>query len=152
MKNFREKLDRKNVTAEKVTKSYEGCEQFLLSFGRAYICVAALEFWGLEDLCGTPTKHTPPAGIAHQSLNKKREYFDKVVGEFIDEFVMADPDREAINQFKEWQEQTTKRTEMVNLDHDYAMKPTSEEVALDEDFPPDMSLQTIENDKADRIR
>ena len=50
MKNFREKLNRKNVTAEKVTKSYKGCEQFLLSFGKAYICIAAMEFWGLENL------------------------------------------------------------------------------------------------------
>ncbi len=148
MKNFREKLDRKNVTPDKVTKSYEGCEQFLLSFGKAYICVAAMEFWGLEDLASTPTKHTPPPGIAHQSLDKKRKYFDTVVGEFIDEFVMADPDREAINQHKEWQDNTRKT---ISLDHDYAIKETCDEITGNQ-FPTDMSYQPIDSEKADRIR
>ena len=148
MKNFREKLDRRNVTPEKVTKSYEGCEQFLLSFGKAYICVAAMEFWGLQDLNSTPLKHIPPAAFNHYSLKKKKEYFDKIVGEFIDEFVMTDPDQEAVRQYKEWREYSTK---VVSLDHDYAMKDEVNE-GFDHDFPPDTLSQPIDNDKVDRVR
>ena len=59
-----------------------------------------MEFWGLEDLASTPTKHVPPLGIMHQSLNKKKEYFDTVVGEFIDNYVMSDPDKEEIGQYR----------------------------------------------------
>lgn len=149
MKNFREKLDRKNVTPEKVTKSYEGCEQFLLSFGKAYICAAAMEFWGLEDLNSTPLKNIPPVGITHHSLKKKKDYFDKVVGEFVDEFVMADPDQEAIHQYKEWREYTTK---VVKLDHDYAMNDEVIDKGVDNEFPPDTLSMPIDNDKVDRIR
>lgn len=43
---FRERYGRSNVTPEKVTNSYEDCEQLLLSIGWAYIVEAALAFWG----------------------------------------------------------------------------------------------------------
>ena len=136
------------MTADKVTKSYEGCEQFLLSFGKAYICVAAMEFWGLEDMGSTPTKHVPPSGIMHQSLDKKKEYFDTVVGEFIDKYVMSDPDKEAIDQYKEWLTQTR---DIINTDHDYAMKPTHDEInEPDVDSPPES--QPISTEHADRVR
>lgn len=50
LKYFREKLDRKNVTPEKVTKSYDGSVQFFLSIGRAYLLEAAMEFFNMDDL------------------------------------------------------------------------------------------------------
>lgn len=116
IKYFREKLNRKNVTADKVTKSYEGCEQFLITIGTAYICEAAMEFWGLDDKNGKPTKHIPRPGMKHLQLWQKQEYFDTVIGEFVDQFVMADPDKEAVQHNK------TQRsfTGHVYSDHDYA--------------------------------
>ena len=104
-----------------------------------------MQFWGLEDLASTPTKHVPPLGITHKSLDKKREYFDRVVGEFIDNYVMSDPDKEEIGQYKEWQRQTR---ESVNNDHDYAMTPTYDEAEPDVDFPP----VSINRENADRVR
>ena len=135
------------MTADKVTKSYEGCEQFLLSFGKAYICSAAMEFWGIAYPASIPTKHVPPPGIMHQSLDKKKEYFDTVVGEFIDNYVMSDSDLEEIGQYKEWQRQTR---EAINNDHGYAMTPTYDETEPDVDFPPE--ALPIDRENADRVR
>lgn len=73
-------MDRRNVTPDKVTKSYEGCEQFLLSVGKAYLLEAALEFWGMESIDDNPTKHVPPKGIKHMSLNVKKDYFNEKMG------------------------------------------------------------------------
>ena len=85
LKFFREKYNRRNVTPDKITKSFEGCEQFLLSVGKAYILEAAL-----------PSKHVPPVGIQHMSKERKSAYFHKHIGAFVDEFVMADPDKEEV--------------------------------------------------------
>ncbi len=94
MKFFREKCNRRNVTPEKVTKSYEGSEQFLLSVGKAYLLEAAMAFWGMEKLKDPPTEYVPPTGIAHMTKEKKKEYFNLVVGKFVDEFMISDPEKE----------------------------------------------------------
>jgi hypothetical protein len=94
LKFFREKYNRRNVTPEKVTKSYEGSEQFLLSVGKAYILEAAMEFWGLQSVTESPTKHVAPPGIIHMEKERKLEYLNRVVGAFVDELVTPDPDKE----------------------------------------------------------
>ena len=106
-----------------------------------------MEFWGLVYLASIPTKHVPPPGIMYQSLDKKKEYFDTVVGEFIDNYVMSDPDLEEIGQYKEWQRQTREAT---NNDHGYAMTPTYDETEPDVDFPPE--ALPIDRENADRVR
>ena len=83
-----------NVTPQKVTNSYEGSEQFLLSVGKAYILEAAMEFWGLKDVNGPPTRHIPPHRIMHMEREKQLEYFDRVIGAFVDEFVIPDHEKE----------------------------------------------------------
>ena len=94
LKFFREKYNRRNVTPEKVTSSYEGSEQFLVSVGKAYILEAAMEFWGLQSVTDIPTKHVPLPGIINMEKKSQLEYFNRVVGEFVDEFVTPDPDKE----------------------------------------------------------
>lgn len=95
LKFFREKYNRRNVTPEKVADSYEGTEQFILSVGKAYLLNAALNFWGMEKLDDHPTKHVPPPGIIHKTNEKKIEYFNEVIGSFVDEYVIADVDKES---------------------------------------------------------
>ena len=104
LKYFREKYNCKNVTPEKVANSYEGSEQFMLSVGKAYILEAAMEFWGMANLTDHPKKHVPPAGIIHMTIEKKH-YFDAIVGDFVNEFVTPDPDKETF--IAQQQEHTT---------------------------------------------
>lgn len=66
----------------------------MLSVGKAYILEAATEFWGLQNVNDSPTKHVPPEGILRMSKEVKQEYFDHVIGAFVDEFVIPDPDKE----------------------------------------------------------
>lgn len=109
-------MNRKNVTPDKVTRSFEGTEDFFVSIGKAYILEAAMEFFGMNDLDDNPTKHKPPSGILHSQNARKKMYFDDVIGAFIDEFVMADPDRDAVEQNKELQQRSL---QVATIDHDH---------------------------------
>ena len=94
LKFLSEKYNWRNVTPEKVTRPYEGSEQFLLSIGKAYILETAMEFWRLQSVTDTPTKHVLPPGIIHMEKETKLEYFNRVVGAFVDEFFTPDPDKQ----------------------------------------------------------
>lgn len=129
LKFFREKYNRRNVTPDKITKSFEGCEQFLLSVGKAYILEAALEFWGMQSLADVPSKHVPPAGIQHMSKERKSAYFHKHIGAFVDEFVMADPDKEEVTQH----ELLKKRSNLLHVihdEHDYTKPPEVTQILI----------------------
>lgn len=91
------------MTPEKVTDSYEGCEQLLLSVGRAYIVEAALEFWGMADVTSKAEKNRPPENAKYRSKEVKKAFFDDVVGRFVDKFVMADPAQEELYQHSQAQ-------------------------------------------------
>lgn len=82
---------------------------------------AALEFWGMESLNAVPTKRVPPPERQNMSKTRKVAYFDKHIGDFVDEFVMADPDKEVIQQQKLLNERTDLVT-VINQDHDYVMQ------------------------------
>jgi len=127
IKFFRERLNRKNVTPEKVTKSFEGTEDFFISLGKAYLLEAAMEFFCMNDLNDTPVKHKPPNGILHLPKTRKKAYFDEVIGSFVDEFVMADPDRDAVMQNQELQ-QRSRQVATIDHDHDYFDTLPSDEV------------------------
>ena len=120
LKYFRERVNCKNVTPDKVTKSFEGTEDFFVSVGTAYMYIleAAMEFFGLNEVHvnGTPTKHVPPAGILHLPKARKKTFFDDVLGSFVDEFVMADQD--AMTENQELQ-RISSLVATVGHDHDY---------------------------------
>lgn len=122
LKYFREKLDRKNVTPEKVTKSYDGSVQFFLSIGRAYLLEAAMEFFNMDDLDDNLGNYVPPTGILHMTTARKREYFNVVIGAFVDQFVMVDPDSDATLQIRELHERS-QSIDAVEDDHDYTSAP-----------------------------
>lgn len=50
LKYFRERVNRKSITPDKVTKSFEGTEDFFVSNGTGYILEAAMEF---DDVLGS---------------------------------------------------------------------------------------------------
>ena len=68
-----------------------------MSVGKAYLLNAALNFWGIENLDGQPTKHVPPPEMPFKTTEKKLDYFNEVIGNFVDEYVAVDPDKENNN-------------------------------------------------------
>ena len=88
LKYFREKYNRKNATPGKVLDSYEGSEDLFLSMGRAYIVVAALNYFGMQKLDDKPTLNVFPDNIAHASKHTRRKYFDEAFAKFIDKFLL----------------------------------------------------------------
>jgi hypothetical protein len=62
--------------------------------GQAYLLEAAMEFWGMGNLEESPTKHVPPALIHSQENEKKMEYFQEVVGEFVNEYALPKGEQE----------------------------------------------------------
>eukprot|EP00794_Sanderia_malayensis_P016282 gene16282-17920_t len=97
---FKERYNRKNVDAEKVTKSYEGTEQLFISVGKAYIVAAAMEFWGIRDISGRATKNLPPSNIVDKTKEEKAKYLDEVVGKFVDQFVLHNPDEQIVAKYE----------------------------------------------------
>ena len=88
IKFFREKYNRKNVTPTKVLDSYEGCEELFISLGTAYIINAALKFFGMTNLDDKPTNHKFPKDLMHKTQEEKTQYFDKVLLEFVETYVI----------------------------------------------------------------
>ena len=151
LKYFREKLNRKNVTPDKVTNSYEGSVQFFLSIGRAYLLEAAMEFFNMDDLDDNPRNYVPPAGILHMTTAKKREYFDRVIGAFVDQFVMVDPDSDATLQIRELHERS-RRVGAIEHDHDYTNAPPPAAVEVQQHETPDGEHQNEDSNGPDRVR
>ena len=75
-------------------------------------------FFGLNEVNGTATKHVPPAGILHLPKARKKTFFDDVLGSFVDEFVMADPDQDAVMGNQELK-RISSLVATVGHDHDY---------------------------------
>ena len=146
MKYFRERLNRKNVTPEKVTRSFEGTEDFFVSIGKAYILEAAMEFFGMNDLDDSPTKHQPPPGILHHPNARKKAYFDDAIGAFVDTFVMADPDCDSVEQNRNLQQRSSQVAD-INHDHDY-LAADNEDVEQSNDE----NVVDVDLSKTDKVR
>ena len=80
---FRERIIRYNVpTTVHVKNNPDAYEEFFVSVRRAYLVVAFLEFFGMENTeSDGPTKNLPEQNA---SLEAKKEHFDKVLGKFVD--------------------------------------------------------------------
>jgi hypothetical protein len=82
---FREKLQRRNVTLD--VKHFEDCEQLFISVGKSYTVEAFLEFFEMDTLYDCPQNHLPPRPHLMPDKLSKKEYFDKTMDKFIDEFL-----------------------------------------------------------------
>ena len=59
-----------------------------VSVGKAYIAQAFLQHFGMIDLDGAPTKHMFDGDVTKATDQQLQEYFDHVIGLFVDEFVV----------------------------------------------------------------
>lgn len=130
LRYFREKYSFRNVTPEKVSRSYEGCEKFILTVGKVYTLEAALTFWGMQNLEDKPTKHIPPQGIIHMTKQVKLEYFNKVIGKFVDEYVTPNPENERMAAQSETETTTDGILQVIAADHDYVVNQNKSESAV----------------------
>lgn len=87
LKYFREKYNRKNATPSKVLDSYEGSEELFISAGKAYIVTALIHFFGMKSVEDIPTKNMFPRNISNADASNKMSYFEKVIGDFVDQYV-----------------------------------------------------------------
>ena len=113
---FKERYNRKNVTPDKVSRCYEGTEQLFISAGKAYIVAAAMEFWGIKDLASKPTKNLPPPNIIHKPKTEKERFYNEVVGRFVDQYVLHDPDAELLANY----DSLCGHANNVMMDHTYS--------------------------------
>ena len=86
LRNFREKLNRKNATPNKVVDNYEGSEELFLSMGKAYIVVAAMEMFSMSKLEDSP--FDLPDDLSSLSKQEKFNYFDSKMETFVKRFVL----------------------------------------------------------------
>ena len=102
----------------------------------------------MESIEGEPSKNVPPPNILHKPKEDKKKYFDEIIGKFVDEYVIHDPDAEKIRRYEATQERCN------NTCHDHAYSrgnealqktPQMERVSLDndEDFVRNYGLQVI---------
>lgn len=91
MRFFREKLNRRNVTAD--VKHYEHCEQLFASVGKCYVIEALLDFFQMVD-----TKHKPVANAPHSahvlSEEDRKSYITSTLDKFLNEYVFFDENAE----------------------------------------------------------
>ncbi|XP_028417518.1 uncharacterized protein LOC114541922 [Dendronephthya gigantea] len=86
---FREKLNRRNVTAD--VKHYEDCEQLFFSVGKCFVIEALLEFFQMGD-----AKHKPTANGPHSvyvlSEEYQKSYLNNTLDKFLNEYVFVGDD------------------------------------------------------------
>ena len=123
LKFFREKYGRSNVNPSKVLDSYEGSEQFLISVGKAYVIEAAMEFFGMENINDYPQYNNFVANISYKSNEVKKEYFDRIIGQFVDQYLLIDGEAEAVRQHQ----QISQRAARVFADHGYSLCKENQE-------------------------
>ena len=83
--NIRQRFGLVNVSS-KVKNNFESANSLMLSTTKAYLCSAFMEYAGLERLDGNPKNIT--------SLEPKD--LEKVIGGFVDEYVMVEFDVESL--------------------------------------------------------
>ena len=123
LKFFRERYGRSNVNPSKVLDSYEGSEQFLISVGKAYVIEAAMVFFGMENTNDHPQYNNFVANISHKSNEVKKEYFDRIIGQFVDQYLLIDGEAEAVRQHQ----QISQRAARVFADHGYSLCQENQE-------------------------
>ena len=95
-----------------------------------------------------PNIHKFVANIVHKTKDVKREYYDRVIGEFVDQYLLVDGDAENVRQ----QQQLEQRARRVVADHSYCSRaenltvvPSGEIPEEDEDRVLNYGLRVLES-------
>ena len=70
----------------------------------------------MQNIDDHPAYHKFVVDISHKPKETKKEYFDDVIGEFVDQYLLVDEDAEAVRQ----QQQLEQRAIRVSEDHGYS--------------------------------
>ena len=92
MRYFREKLNRRNVTAD--VKHYEHCEQLFASVGKCYVVEAFLDFFHMADAKHKPKANAPPSAQGLTDADRK-SYIINTLDKFIDKYILFDGKKES---------------------------------------------------------
>lgn len=87
LKFFREKYNRRNVTPTKVLDSYDGCEELLISVGKAYIVVGLMKHFGMASLDSYPTLNKFNSNMCHKETTEIQSYYNESIGSFVDNYI-----------------------------------------------------------------
>ena len=71
---------------EDVKSHYDQDKDFFISVLDVYIVECVLNYFGMADTNGKPTKHIPPAFVNDQ---QKKEWFFDTIGEMVSQFVFS---------------------------------------------------------------
>lgn len=104
----------------------------------------------MDDLDDNPRNYVPPAGILHMTTARKREYFDRVIGAFVDKFVMVDPDSDATLQIRELHERS-QSVDAIEHDHDYIKELSTSPLEVQHETP-DGECKDQDLNGPDRVR
>ena len=116
-----------------VKKNYKSAENLTLSATKAYLCTAFKTWAGLEKLDGLPS-NLPKLPTSSDTIEIKKEFIEKHIGKFVDEFVLVEFDVE-----KAWMEGVEERDQQqVGEEH----RDTSEHHTNASDHLPSSAVQT----------
>jgi len=86
--NLKTIIQRSSVNGN-VKSRYHAHEDFSLLVGEAYLTEAAMMFFGIEDLSGSATKHSPPENIEYAHNKKKTEAYKQAMDAFLTSVMMS---------------------------------------------------------------
>lgn len=85
LKSLQNRISRSNV-GENVNTHYDADKDFFISVVDVYIVECFMEFFGMDDVNSTPTKHIPPD---FEDVEQRKEWYFKTVGELIEQYVFS---------------------------------------------------------------
>ena len=82
-----------------------------------------MEFFGMENTNDHPQYNNFVANISHKSNEVKKEYFDRIIGQFVDQYLLIDGEAEAVRQHQ----QISQPAARVFADHGYSLCQENQE-------------------------
>ena len=82
-----------------------------------------MEYWGIKELKGKPTKNKLPSNILHKSTRDKQACFEESVGKFVDVYVFNDPEADLAQR----QQSLTEQSEQIENEYMYFATPNISE-------------------------